>query len=118
MQALNVVRNQQGDPYQYGATGPNKFDCSGLIYYSFRKAGFSNIPRTSGDQARFADRISKKNMHKGDLMFFYDGGGVYHVGVFSGWKNGKRQMVHAPNSGKSVNKAEPWTNQWFAGTLR
>jgi cell wall-associated NlpC family hydrolase len=118
LNALEVVRNQKGDPYVYGAAGPSRFDCSGLVYFSYRKAGFTNIPRTSSAQAQFADRIKRKNMRKGDLMFFYDGGGVYHVGVFSGWKNGRRYMVHAPYGGKDVHRATPWTNQWFAGTLR
>ncbi len=118
MNALEVVRNQKGDPYTYGAAGPNRFDCSGLVYFSYRKAGFTNIPRTSSAQARFADRIKRKNMRKGDLMFFYDGGGVYHVAVFSGWGNGRRHMIHAPYGGRSVHRATPWTDQWFAGTLR
>jgi cell wall-associated NlpC family hydrolase len=116
--AVEIVRNQKGDPYQYGAAGPHRFDCSGLVYYSYRKAGFTNIPRTSDAQARFADRIKRKDMRKGDLMFFYDGGGVYHVAVFSGWDNGRRRMIHAPYGGKSVHRASPWTNKWFAGTLR
>ena len=115
---FRIVANQKGDPYQYGADGPGAFDCSGLTYFSFRKAGFSNIPRTSDAQARWTDRIKRKNMRKGDLMFFYDGGGVYHVGVFSGWKNGLRYIVHAPYGGKNVHRASPWTNQWFAVTLR
>jgi cell wall-associated NlpC family hydrolase len=118
LNALEVVRNQKGDPYVYGAAGPSRFDCSGLVYYSFRKAGFTNVPRTSDAQAQFADRIKRKNMRKGDLMFFYDGGGVYHVAVFSGWKNGRRMMVHAPYGGQNVHSATPWTNSWFAGTLR
>jgi cell wall-associated NlpC family hydrolase len=118
MNALEVVRNQKGDPYRYGSAGPHRFDCSGLVYYSFRKAGFTNVPRTSRQQARFADRIKKRNMRKGDLMFFYDGGGVYHVAVFSGWKDGRRWMVHAPYGGKRVHRSTPWTNRWFAGTLR
>ncbi|HET8982472.1 MAG TPA: C40 family peptidase [Pedococcus sp.] len=116
--AVDIVRNQKGDPYQYGATGPSRFDCSGLIYYSYRRAGFTHVPRTSSQQARFADRISRKNMRPGDLMFFHDGGGVYHVAVFTGWKNGRRWMVHAPSTGSRVHRSTPWTNSWFAGTLR
>jgi cell wall-associated NlpC family hydrolase len=116
--AVDIVVKQKGDPYDYGASGPHRFDCSGLIYYSYRKAGFTNVPRTSDDQARFADRIRKKNMRRGDLMFFYDGGGVYHVSVFLGWHNGRRQMMHAPSTGERVHRATPWTSQWYAGTLR
>ena len=116
--AVDIVRNQKGDPYSYGSAGPNRFDCSGLIYYSYRKAGMTNVPRTSDQQANFADRIPRKNMRKGDLMFFYDGGGVYHVAVFTGWKDGKRVMVHAPSTGERVHHSNPWTNQWYAGTLR
>lgn len=118
LNAMEVVRDQKGDPYSYGAAGPSRFDCSGLVYFSFRKAGFTNIPRTSSAQAQFADRIKRKNMRKGDLMFFHDGGGVYHVAVFAGWKNGRRYMVHAPYGGQTVHRATPWTNQWFPGTLR
>jgi cell wall-associated NlpC family hydrolase len=118
LNALEVVRDQKGDPYSYGSAGPDRFDCSGLIYFSFRKAGFTNVPRTSDSQAQFADRINRKNMRKGDLMFFHSGGDVYHVAVFSGWKNGRRWMVHAPSSGQRVHSATPWTNSWFAGTLR
>ncbi len=118
LHALSVVKNQKGDPYKWGAAGPGRFDCSGLVYYSFRKAGFDNVPRTSSQQARFADRIKKSKMRKGDLMFFYDGGGVYHVAVFAGWRDGKRTMIHAPYGGKRVHRASPWTNRWFAGTLR
>lgn len=116
--AVDVVRNQIGDPYSYGAAGPDRFDCSGLVYYSFRRAGFTNIPRTSRDQARFARRIPKSNMRRGDLMFFYSGSGVYHVAVFTGWSNGKRRMIHAPSTGSRVHRSTPWTSSWFAGTLR
>lgn len=117
-QAVQIVRNQLGDRYQYGAAGPHRFDCSGLLYYSFRKAGMTSIPRTSSQQARFADRILKKNMRRGDLMFFYDGGGVYHVAMFLGWKDGRRTMIHSPYGGRRVHRASPWTSKWFAGTLR
>lgn len=116
--ALHIVRDQKGDAYSYGSAGPDRFDCSGLVYFSFRKAGFTNIPRTSDAQARFVDRIKKRNMRPGDLMFFYDGGGVYHVAVYGGRLNGRRMMVHAPYGGQRVHRTSPWTDQWFAGTLR
>ena len=56
---MNIAAAQKGDPYSYGAAGPARFDCSGLVYYSFRRAGFSRIPRTSSAQAGFARHGSR-----------------------------------------------------------
>lgn len=117
-EALNVATNQIGDPYVYGADGPNAFDCSGLVYFSFRKAGFSRIPRTASSQARFARRITKRAMRKGDFIFFTNGSGVYHVGIFDGWRNGHRRVLHAPYPGQHVRVVRLWTTHWFAATLR
>ncbi|WP_445256248.1 C40 family peptidase [Nocardioides aurantiacus] len=115
--ATNIALNQVGDPYRYGGTGPNAFDCSGLIYYSYRKAGIS-VPRTSGQQAAHARRIAKSNLRRGDLMFFQNGGRVYHAAVFLGWKDGRAQLLHSPGTGKRVQVVRTWTTQWFGGTLR
>ena len=115
--ALKVAKQQKGDPYRYGAAGPNAFDCSGLIYYSYRKAGIS-VPRTSGQQAAHARRISKGNLKRGDLMFFHNSGRVYHAAIFLGWKDGRAQLLHSPGSGKRVQVVRTWTTQWFGGTLR
>src|SRR5262245_55471606 len=78
--AARIALRQIGDRYSYGAAGPNRFDCSGLMKYSFKKAGIK-LPRTSSAQARKAHRIKKKNLRRGDLMFFTDGGGVYHAAM-------------------------------------
>jgi cell wall-associated NlpC family hydrolase len=120
--AFDIVRAQKGDPYRYGAAGPNAFDCSGLIYYSYRKAGFKKIPRTSSAQAAHMNRIKRKNMRRGDFVFFYDGsaraGNVYHVGVFAGVDHGSRYIVHAPYGSQRVKRERIWTGRWFAGSLR
>lgn len=116
--ALAVARRQIGDPYRYGAAGPNAFDCSGLVNFAFRAAGYKGIPRTSGAQASFSRRISRAALRPGDLMFFHSGGRVYHVGIFVGRKAGKVVMLHAPRSGDRVRYASPWTDSWFAGTVR
>jgi cell wall-associated NlpC family hydrolase len=116
--ALSIARNQKGDPYRYGASGPNAFDCSGLVYFSTHRAGFGHVPRTSSAQARFMRHISRAAMRPGDFVFFSNGGGVYHVGVFTGWSHGRRQIVHAPYSGARVRTEAIWTNRWFPGTLR
>ncbi|MGH3585290.1 MAG: C40 family peptidase [Pseudonocardia sp.] len=116
--AMDIVRNQKGDPYSYGADGPNAFDCSGLIYYSFRKAGFSNIPRTSDQLAGHSRQIRRSKMRKGDFVFFHNGGDVYHVGVFAGWRHGRRYIIHAPYGDERVHRAPIWTNSWFPGSIR
>ena len=115
--AKDIAMRQRGDAYAYGAAGPNRFDCSGLVFYSFRRAGFK-VPRTSGAQAGFTRRIAKKNMRSGDLMFFYGSGGVYHAAIFLKWSHGHAVMVHSPGSGERVKVAVPWTSSWFGGTLR
>ena len=116
--AMSIAVHQKGDPYRYGAAGPGAFDCSGLTYYAFRKAGFKHIPRTSSAQAHFAKHIKRSNMRRGDLIFFYDGGGVYHVGVYAGFSHGHRWVLHAPYSGTRVRTDKLWTDKWFPGTLR
>lgn len=120
--AFSIVIDQRGDRYQYGAAGPDRFDCSGLTYFSFRKAGFRNVPRTSSAQARHTRRIPKSQLRRGDFVFFHHGAArpsnVYHLGVFAGWVKGRRVIVHAPSTGERVHRAKIWTRSWFAGTLR
>ena len=117
LSAKDIALHQRGDAYAYGAAGPDRFDCSGLVFYSFRRAGFP-VPRTSGAQAGFARRIAKPDMRAGDLMFFYGSGGVYHAAIFLAWSHGHAVMVHSPGSGQRVQIAVPWTSRWFGGTLR
>ena len=115
--AASIALRQIGDPYRYGAAGPRAFDCSGLLQYSFRKAGIK-VPRTSSAQARRAHRIPKRKLRRGDLMFFRDGGGVYHAAIFLKWRKGRAVMVHSPGSGGHVRRAHPWTKSWFGATVR
>lgn len=115
--AVKTVKRQIGDGYKYGAAGPHRFDCSGLIKFSFKRNRVP-IPRTSSDQARHTRRIKRAQMRRGDLMFFHNRGSVYHVAMFVGWRNGRRQMVHASRPGVPVKRAVPWTGSWYAGTLR
>ena len=115
--ARDIAMRQRGDAYAYGAAGPNAFDCSGLVRYSYGHAGLA-VPRTSGAQAGHARRIAKKDLRSGDLMFFYGSGGVYHAAMFLRWSHGHALMLHSPGSGQRVRIAVPWTSAWFAGTLR
>jgi cell wall-associated NlpC family hydrolase len=113
----DVARNQRGDEYQYGADGPDAFDCSGLVEYSYEKRGI-RMPRTSDAQATKAERIPRSQMQEGDLMFFTDGGDVYHVGIFGGWDDGRRWMINASEEGEPVKSQVPWTGEWYPATVR
>lgn len=115
--AFKVGTHQKGDPYRYGATGPGSFDCSGLTSYAYKKAGIS-LPRTSSAQAGAVRHIKRRDLRKGDLVFFTDGGGVYHVGLFAGRRHGANYVLHAPYSGTDVRVDRIWTNSWFGGTKR
>jgi len=115
--SVKVARSQLGDPYRYGAAGPNAFDCSGLTSFAYHRAGLA-LPRTSDAQFRFVRKIPKSKIRRGDLMFFLNGGDVYHVGIFLGRVRGSAYILHAPNSGEVVHRARVWTGQWRAGTVR
>jgi len=116
--ARHIVINQAGDPYVYGAEGPSAFDCSGLMYYSYRKAGLY-MPRTASEQYHHTRHIPRRHMIRGDFLFFHDSGGsVYHVAMAGHRKHGHITMWHAPHTGTVVHKARPWTGSYYSGTLR
>jgi cell wall-associated NlpC family hydrolase len=113
-----VARAHRGDPYVYGAAGPNAFDCSGLTMFIYAREGFS-IPRTAADQYAHMRHIPKPDVRRGDLIFFHDGNGVvYHASVFAGWKNHHRYIWHASRPGTGVSRVPIWTGRWYAATLR
>lgn len=90
-----------GVPYVWGATGPNKFDCSGFTQWVYRDAGI-NLPRVSREQARVGKFVTYNNLQKGDMIFFdtkkHRQGLVTHVGIYLG--NG--DFIHASSAGKKV----------------
>jgi cell wall-associated NlpC family hydrolase len=96
--AVNTALAQVGDPYVYGAGGPDAFDCSGLTQYAYSAAGVS-LPHSSASQSRMGTPVSRDQLQPGDLVFFYSP--VSHVGMYIG--NG--QMVHASTSGQPVKVA-------------
>ncbi|WP_042417719.1 NlpC/P60 family protein [Streptacidiphilus anmyonensis] len=107
--ALNVAQSKHGDPYRWGATGPNAFDCSGLTYYAFRRVG-RPLPRTAQAQYNRVRHISYSQLRPGDLVFFHYGSDVYHVGIYAGhW-----EVWHAPRPGSYVRLERIWTRSvWF-----
>jgi cell wall-associated NlpC family hydrolase len=96
--AVDTALAQVGDPYVYGAGGPDAFDCSGLTQYAYSAAGVS-LPHSSKSQSQMGMAVSRGDLQPGDLVFFYSP--VSHVGMYIG--NG--QMVHASTSGQPVKVA-------------
>ena len=92
--AIAFARAQLGDPYSYGGTGPNSWDCSGLMQASWRAAGVS-LPRVVGPQYSATRHISMSQLQPGDLVFYGD---MSHDGMYLG--NGK--VIHSPRPGKVV----------------
>lgn len=93
--AVQNALSKVGAPYSWGATGPNSFDCSGLVNWAFENAGME-LPRTSRALSQVGTPVSKDDLQPGDLVFFYTP--VSHVGIYIG----DGQMVHASNSSKPV----------------
>ena len=93
--ALAFARAQLGEPYVYGADGPDSWDCSGLTMGAWGSAGVS-LPHSSRSQYANSAKISKSQLQPGDLVLFYSD--RHHVGLYAG---GGR-VIHAPRPGKSV----------------
>ncbi|MGH3506872.1 MAG: C40 family peptidase [Nocardioidaceae bacterium] len=115
--STHVALNQLGDPYRYGANGPNAFDCSGLTQFAAKRSEMY-LPRSSDAQYRYSRHIKKRNIERGDYMFFHSGGDIYHVAIFLGRRDGKVRLLHASRSGTPVKRDTAWTRSWYAGTLR
>ncbi|MCG5212251.1 NlpC/P60 family protein [Streptosporangium soli] len=94
--ALSFAFSQIGKPYQYGASGPGSWDCSGLTQAAWKAAGVT-LPRTTWSQWSWgaSRKVGDDAMEPGDLIFSH---GLGHVGIYAG--NGK--MVHAPQTGDVV----------------
>ena len=96
---VEVALAQVGKPYIWASANPNiGFDCSGLTYYAFKQAGIS-LNRTSYTQINNGVSVDSKDLRKGDLVFFNNGGGrISHVGIYIG----NNQFVHASSPGTGV----------------
>ena len=112
--ALTIAASKHGDPYIWGAAGPDAFDCSGLTYYSFRHAG-KPLPRTAQAQYNSVEHISRSRLRPGDLVFFHSGNGyVYHVGIYAG----NNEIWHSPHPGARVRRERIWTGEVWYGRIR
>lgn len=101
-----------GHPYRYGGSGPQSFDCSGLVHFVHGQLGIQ-VPRTTEDQFRAARPVPIERMSAGDLLFFrLEGRKVSHVGIYTG----DGRFVHAPQTGRPV-EVRPLKDSWYQGRL-
>ena len=112
--ALAAAETRIGAPYRYGGSGPDAFDCSGLVAYAYGRAGV-DLPRTAAQQFAIARPVPRRDLRPGDLVFFrLTGRDVSHVGIYAG----EGRFVHAPQSGGTVRVArldDEWFQERYAG---
>lgn len=108
--AIAFARAQLGDPYDFGATGPDRWDCSGLVQGAYRAAGIS-LPRTTQQMVLSTKLtpVSRADLIPGDLVFPTIG----HVGIYTG--NGN--IIDAPRAGSFVKERPIW-GFWTARRIK
>lgn len=114
--ALAAARSQLGKPYQWGATGTESFDCSGLTGWAYARAGVA-LPRTSRQQWFAGRHVDLAELAPGDLLFWAtdlaDPGTIHHVAIYAG----DGMMVAAPHSGAVV-REQPVYLDGYLGAVR
>ncbi len=109
--AINFALAALGKPYVWGATGPDTYDCSGLMLRAFQNAGV-NLPRVSREQFNAGGHLPVKQAQPGDLLFLAtdpsDPATIHHVMLYMG----NDKIVEAPYTGASVRvEPAPWTSR-------
>lgn len=89
-----MAKNGHGKIYQWGATGPKEFDCSGLVMYTLKKDFGIDYPHFSGNQYSVSQHISRSEAKPGDLVFWGRNGGI-HVGAYAG--HNQYYSAYGPN---------------------
>ncbi|WUD69875.1 C40 family peptidase [Nocardia sp. NBC_00508] len=107
--AVDAARTKLGADYNYGAVGPDSFDCSGLVQWSYGQAGV-DLPRTSHEQLASGTPIPLDNLQPGDVVAFYDGS---HSALYAG----EGTVIHASTYGTGV-IASPLASMPVAGARR
>ncbi len=105
---IQIAQEQKGKAYIWGATGPNTFDCSGLIYYCYQKSGYK-IQRSTA-QGYYDNSTKTTTPEIGDLVFFGDVRNIHHIGMYIG----DGIMINAPKSNDVV-KIQSYNRSDLAG---
>src|SRR5271163_2430055 len=92
--AIAYAEQQLGKPYLFGGTGPDAFDCSGLVMMAYQSAGVT-IPRTSQEQFATLPPVPASQVQAGDLVFFAGSDGTVKAPGHVGLVIGKNLMIEA-----------------------
>lgn len=95
---------QLGDSYIMGSTGPNAWDCSGLVQAAYRTVGV-DLPRVSESQSTAGTQVSLSNLQPGDILYWGGAGSAYHTAIYVG--GGQFIGAQNPSSGV-VEKPLDW----------
>lgn len=98
---IDFAMQQLGEPYVFGASGPDSWDCSGLTQKAYRSVGIK-LPHHAASQGKMGTAVSEANAQPGDLVFWGPISG--HTAIYLG--NGK--VIHAPHTGDVVKVANIW----------
>ena len=116
---INTSMGMIGIPYRFGGTSADTgFDCSGFVRAIYQDTVGHLLPRRADEQAKATQKIDKKELKPGDLVFFNTMRRAFsHVGIYVG--NG--QFIHSPSKGKTVRVEDMNTSYWakrFNGARR
>ncbi len=113
--AIAAAQTQLGKPYEWGATGPNSFDCSGLTGWAYRQAGL-RLPRTSRQQWYAGSHPDLATLAPGDLLFWgsdrANPHSIHHVALYIG----AGRMIAAPRTGLPVRIQPVYLGDFFGVT--
>lgn len=99
--AVRAALSMVGAPYRHAGSSPAGFDCSGLVVYSYSRAGLRGLPHSATDLQRRVRPVGVAELEPGDLLFFdLHGKKNAHVAIYVG----ERSFVHAPSAGKRVER--------------
>ena len=115
---VTEAKKYVGCPYVYGAIGPDKFDCSGLVYYVARESIQKQMPRTAKAIYNYCRIVPDKEKEVGDLLFFKtnDSAPITHVGIYIGNNQFISAISDGPNTGVIISslKQDYWKPKYVA----
>jgi len=112
---LNAAKSKLGDPYLWGGTGPDAYDCSGLTQFAYGAAGIS-LPRVAADQWNVGEHVELADLLPGDLLFWAtdptDPATIHHVAIYLGGG----MMLAAPHTGDVVKVESVYMDGYIGAT--